>query len=248
MESSTLLAIFAHPDDELGAAGTILAQRARGDRVVLLYLTRGEATGAFGSIPRAEIIQRREEQAARASEMLRAEYRFLDMPDAGVVAGPEQGREVARVLAEVRPDGIITWGDAWVQGMRHPDHQATGKIARDAVTYARMAVLTDPLPPHRAFCPVFTLRGAYSTLPSVTVNVAPYVEAIFELADYHHRLVGFGDRSWLEKRLKAAGRAGGVGWGEAFDAWESEPGTVRSLLPTRPLGLLAHPTRAEPVQ
>ena len=45
----TLLAVLAHPDDELLIAGSLLAQRARQDRVVILYLTRGEATGAFGS-------------------------------------------------------------------------------------------------------------------------------------------------------------------------------------------------------
>lgn len=44
----TLLVALAHPDDELGAAGTILAQRALGDRVVILWLTLGEMTEALG--------------------------------------------------------------------------------------------------------------------------------------------------------------------------------------------------------
>ena len=51
MEQRTLLVGLAHPDDEVGAAGTILAQKARGDRVVVVWLTRGEMTEAFGAIP-----------------------------------------------------------------------------------------------------------------------------------------------------------------------------------------------------
>lgn len=242
----TLLAVFAHPDDELGAAGSLLAQRARGDRVVLLYLTRGETTGAFGTLPRAQVVRRREEQAARAAELLGAEHRFLDMPDCALEPSPEAGRAVARVMADVRPDGIVTWGEAWVKGMRHPDHQACGKIARDAVTYARMPMLVDPVPPHRAFCPVFTLRGVHSTLPCVTVDVEPHLDRLFELAAYHHELIGFGERSWLEARLRAAGEAAGLGWGEAFEAWETEPGAVASLLPATELGAHAHPTRPGP--
>lgn len=243
MSARTLLGVFAHPDDELGVAGTLLAQKARGDRLVLLYLTRGEATSAFGELPEAEIIHRREEQAAGAAELLGAEHRFLDLPDCGVAATPEAAWAVARVMAEVRPDGLVTWGEAWVKGMRHPDHLATGKIARDAVTYARMAKLVHPAPPHRAFCPIFTVRGVHSTLPRVTVDVSPHVDDILALAEFHRTRIGFGDADWLEERLRRAGAAGGVPWGEAFDAWETEPGTVASLLPARELGPHAHPTR-----
>jgi LmbE family N-acetylglucosaminyl deacetylase len=241
----TLLAVFAHPDDELGAAGALLAQRARGDRVVLVYLTRGEATQAFGPVSREEVARRREEQAAAIAEILGVEHRLLDFPDCGVEATPAAALEVARILAELQPDGLVTWGDAWVKGMRHPDHQATGKIARDAVTLARIAAMVQPTEPHRAPCPVFTLRGIHSRLPRVTVDVEPWVETIFELAAFHRKLLGFGDRRWLEDRLRRAGEAVGVVWGEAFDAWETEPGTVDALLPALELDGPAHPTRSD---
>lgn len=243
MAPSTLVAVLAHPDDEVAVAGTLLAQRAAGDRVVILYLTRGEATGAFGRLPPEEIVRLREEQAAHAGELLGVEHRFLDFPDCGLEATPESGKEVARGLADLRPDGLITWGEAWVKGMRHPDHQAAGKIARDAVTYARLEKPVAPHPPHRAFCPIFTIRGVHSTLPHVTVDVEPYVERVFAVAEYHRSLIGFGDRGWLEERLRRAGREGGVRWGEAFDAWETPPGTVARLLPTEELRAHVHPTR-----
>lgn len=243
MAATTLLAVLAHPDDELPVAGTLSAHRDRGDRVVVLYLTRGEATGAFGDRPVAEVMRRREAQAAGAAKLLDVEHRFLDFPDCGLEATPDAARAVATVLAEVRPDGLVTWGDAWVKGMRHPDHQATGKIARDAVTYARIAGLTRPHPPHRALCPVFTIRGVHSTLPRLTVDVAPYVERVFALAEYHRELIGFGDPAWLEDRMRTAGEAGGVEWGEAYEAWETHPGTVRHLLPAHEILSHAHPTR-----
>ncbi len=55
----TLLVALAHPDDELGAAGTILAQRALGDRVVILWLTRGEMTEALGDASPADVARLR---------------------------------------------------------------------------------------------------------------------------------------------------------------------------------------------
>lgn len=245
MASKTLLVVLAHPDDEVGAAGTILAQGARGDRVVILYLTRGEATAAFGDLPYDQVAARRLELAEEAAAILDVEHRFLDMPDGGVVATPAAGRRVARVIGELRPDGILTWGDAWVKGMRHPDHQATGKVARDAVTHARVAKLVAPGEPYRGFCPVFTLRGSHSRLPEVVVDVEPHLEGIFALAAFYRKHIGFGERSWLEDRLRRAGAPHGLAYAEVFDAWESEAGRVETLLPARVGQAPPHPNREE---
>lgn len=240
---TTLLAIFAHPDDEVGAAGTILAQRARGDRVVILWLTRGEMTEAFGPRSLEEVARRRMELGAEAARMLGVEHRFLDLPDTRVVATPEAASRVARVVAELEPDGILTWGEGWVRGHRHPDHQATGKIARDAVTLARIAKAVEPLEPYRGWAPVFAYRGAHSRLPVTGVDVAPYLEGIFELAEFYRTRIGFGDRAWLEERLRAAGRALGVSWAESFEAWETAPGLVPTLVPADPGDTNLHPDR-----
>lgn len=246
-DSRTLLAVLAHPDDELTVAGSLLAQRARGDRVVVLYLTRGEATEAFGPLASDQVARRRAELAARAGDILDVEHRFLDLPDGGVRADPETARAVARVVAELQPDGLITWGRAWVKGMRHPDHLATGKAAVDAVTVARIRKLVAPREPWRGFCPVFTIRGVHSTLPRVVVDVEPHLEPIFELASFYRQEIGFGERSWLEARLRSAGEPHGLAWAEALDAWESEPGVVEALLPAREATEHGHPSRPGPV-
>jgi N-acetylglucosamine malate deacetylase 1 len=227
----TLVVGLAHPDDELGAAGTILAQRARGDRVVLVWLTRGEMTEAFGPLPLDEVAARREEHGRIAGEILGVETRFLDFPDCGIVADPAGTHRVARVLAELQPDGVLTWGDAWGRGMRHPDHQATGRLFRDAVTLARIAKLAAPSPPHRAFTPVFTYRGGFSHLPAIAVDVEPHLEGIVELGRFYREAIGFGDREWLERRLREAAAPYGLRCVEVFDAWETIPGVREALLP-----------------
>jgi LmbE family N-acetylglucosaminyl deacetylase len=246
MAGQTLLVGLAHPDDEVGVAGTILAQRARGGRVVVVWLTRGEMTEAFGPIPADEVARIREEHGAEAGRILGVETRFLDLPDTGVEANPETARRVAMLITEIEPDAVLTWGDAWGRGMRHPDHQACGKIFRDAITLARIAKVVAPATPHRMPCPVFTYRGAHSTLPAVAVDVEPYVETIYALAEFYRRRIGFGERGWLEARLRAAGEPYGLRYAEVFDAWETTPGTFPALLPaTVADGEPVHPDREE---
>ena len=236
---------LAHPDDELGAAGAILAQRARGDRAVIIWLTRGEQTEAFGPLPTDEVARRREEQGRRAGEILDAETRFLDLPDTALSADLVTTTRVARLICEIQPDGILTWGDAWVRGMRHPDHQACGRIFRDAVTLARIAKAVAPAAPHRAATPIFTLRDVHSTLPAAGVDVSPYRDRIAEVASLYLKGVGFGDPQWLERRLRQTGERWGFRYAEEFDAWESGPGGFDALLPASPLEGVAHPERPE---
>jgi LmbE family N-acetylglucosaminyl deacetylase len=226
----TVLVALAHPDDEVGCAGTVAVHRAAGDRVVLLWLTRGERTEAYGDLPTEEVAERRVEQGLRAAEILDAEARFLSFPDTRVHATPGAAREVARTLAEVRPDAVVTWGDAWVRGARHPDHQATGQIVRDAVTLARLGRVVAPGEPHRAQAPVFTLRGRHSTLPEAAVDVSGHLDTVLELAAFHRGRVGWPDEAWLLDRLRRAGRPHGVAAAELFDAWETPPGLLDRLV------------------
>jgi N-acetylglucosamine malate deacetylase 1 len=234
MRRQTLLVGLAHPDDEVAAAGTICAQLARGDRVVLVWLTRGEMTEAFGPVAMDEVSRIREEHGRLAGELLGCETRFLDFRDTEVEATPASARRVARLLTELKPDGVLTWGEAWGRGMRHPDHQATGKIFRDAITLARVAKVVAPDPPHRDPAPLFTYRGAFSQLPAVVVDVEPYLDRIHALARFYYDRIGFGDAAWIDRRLHAAGEPHGLRYAEVFDAWETPGGRVASLLPAAP--------------
>lgn len=226
----TLVAGFSHPDDEVGCAGALAAQAARGDRVVLVWLTRGSMTEALGPLGPEEVARRREEQGRAVAAILGCEARFLDFEDTWVQATPEAAHRVARLVAELRPNGLITWGDAWRRGVRHPDHQATGKIFRDAITLARIARVVAPLPPHRLPTPVFTLRDSLSTLPAAAVDVTPVLDQVRQVGAFYRGHLGWPREEWLEQRLADAGRRWGVAAAEEFDAWESPSGLFPTLI------------------
>lgn len=226
----TLLVALSHPDDEVGCAGTIAAHSAAGDRVVLLWLTRGEMTEAYDDPDPESVAERRMAQGRQAASILGAEARFLSMPDTRVVHSPDTSRAVARIIADVAPDAVLTWGDAWVRGMRHPDHQATGHIVRDAVTLARFGRVVAPSAPHRGPAPIFTIRGRHSTLPAIAVDVSDHRAVVRSVGAHYRREVGWPEEAWLEDRLRVAGRAHGVEAAEVFDAWETPPGLSRRLL------------------
>jgi LmbE family N-acetylglucosaminyl deacetylase len=243
LKRNTLLVGLSHRDDEVGAAGTILAQRARGDRVVILWLSRGEQTEAFGPLPIDEVARRRQDQGRRAAELLDAEFVFLDLPDTAITYDRETVVRIARLICEIQPDGLLTWGNAWVRGMRHPDHQVCGQLFRDAITLARMAKIVEPMTPHRRPVPVFTLRDIHSSIPATAVDVTPFRERLIEVASVYFTGLGFGDPAWLERRLRDAGDRWGFRHAEEFDAWETAPAGVASLLPASPLVGVAHPDR-----
>jgi LmbE family N-acetylglucosaminyl deacetylase len=227
----TLLVALSHPDDEVGCAGAVAAQAAAGDRVVMLFLTAGEMTEAFGPIATEEVAGRRTAHAQQAGDILgAAEVRVLDFPDTRVEVSAAANYRVAREIAEIRPDAVITWGDAWIRGPRHPDHQATGTIVRNAVTIARIAKAVAPTPPHRAVAPIFTLRDPHSVLPTAAIDVTSQHAKIHELATFYRQYVNWPDAAWLDARLRAAGQTFGVEFAELFDAWDGEPGLRHTLI------------------
>lgn len=226
----TVLVALAHPDDEVGCAGTIAAHRALGDRVVLLWLTRGEMTEIYGDLELGEVAERRMEQGREVAGILGAEAEFMEFRDTGIEATPDAAREVARVLARIRPDAVLTWGEAWERGMRHPDHQATGKIVRDAITHARLRRVVAPAAPHREPAPLFTLRAEHSVLPARAVDVSGHMDKVLAVARYYYPRVGWPEEEWLVDRLRQAGQRWGVDAAEEFDAWESAAGLADGLL------------------
>lgn len=230
MGAKCILVALSHPDDELGCAGTIARHVARGDRVVLAWLTRGGMTEALGDLSVAEVERRRTEHGLAAARILGCEGRFLDFPDTAIAVTREAVVEVAKLIAEVRPDAVLTWGDAWVRGIRHPDHRATGQIVRDAVTLARLSRIVAPLAPHREPAPIFTLRDRHSILPPRAIDVTPVVDRIEAVARLYREEVGWPAEGWLHETLGAAGREWGVEAAEVFDAWETPPGLGTVLL------------------
>jgi N-acetylglucosamine malate deacetylase 1 len=115
--------ICAHPDDaELVMGGTLALEAARGRRVALVDLTRGEC-GSRGTP------ERRAAEAIEAARLLGVAHReSLELPDAALVPTSEQRDVLVRALRRLCPRVVIT--QHWEQ--RHPDHAVASRLVYDA--------------------------------------------------------------------------------------------------------------------
>lgn len=137
-QSRTLLAVFAHPDDE-AIAGPLLARYARDSRtrVVLAIVTNGDkGVTPFGGIPAGEpLAAAREKEAQCACQALGAQPPILlGLPDGGLGSSQvlaDATAKLRKVLADVRPDAIVTWGPDG--GYGHPDHRLVSALVTQLV-------------------------------------------------------------------------------------------------------------------
>ncbi len=138
----TILAIFAHPDDE-AFVGPLLSHYARqGARVRLAIVTEG-AKGASPrlGIPAGPAMARLRADEARCScRALGVEPPLLlGFEDGGLgkSSDPPDGylkqvvQKIRELLAQVRPDVVITWGPEG--GYGHPDHRLVGAVVTEVV-------------------------------------------------------------------------------------------------------------------
>ncbi|HET9266864.1 MAG TPA: PIG-L family deacetylase [Vicinamibacterales bacterium] len=141
LEGRSLLAIFAHPDDESLAAGGLLAWcAARGARVALLCLSRGEAGSAFAEATAdksgvagdlGEV--RRQELRQAAAALGLTEVVLLQHAD-GVLPWLEPGvleRDIRAAIVASHPEVVVTFGEDGLYW--HPDHVAVHDATRAAV-------------------------------------------------------------------------------------------------------------------
>jgi LmbE family N-acetylglucosaminyl deacetylase len=184
----TLLAIFAHPDDEsFGAGGTLALYARRGYRVVLLCATRGEAgtvdpeyLEGYSSI--AEL--REAELRCAAHHLGLHDVYFLGYRDSGMPGSPDNRHPEAQVahpvdevaarivkyIRQVKPDVILTFDP--IGGYRHPDHihvhEATNLAFERAGDPGFHPELGSPFRPHALYYQIFPhrlLRWATRLMP-----------------------------------------------------------------------------------
>lgn len=139
-QGRTLLAVFAHPDDEV-FVGPLLSHYARqGARVRLAVVTDG-AKGPRTSIPAGKDLA-----TVRAAEV-RCSCRALGVEPPTLLGfrDDELGRPndpptgylnevvhaIRTVLGQVNPDVVITWGPEG--GYGHPDHRLVGAVVTQLV-------------------------------------------------------------------------------------------------------------------
>ena len=136
----TLVAVWAHPDDEV-SVGPILARYAReGVRVHMIYATDGSQGAANTSVPRGpEIAKLRGEEARCSAQALGGQPPILlGFPDGALgnySADPALlfglTQRLVDELQRLRPDVLITWGPDG--GTGHPDHRIVNSLVSQLV-------------------------------------------------------------------------------------------------------------------
>jgi LmbE family N-acetylglucosaminyl deacetylase len=174
---STLLAVFAHPDDEsFGVGGTLAKYASNGTHVVLVCATRGEVgeiSDASLATPESLGHVREYELRCAAQTLGISELIFLDYLDSGMEGTPENMHpkafiqapphevvgKLVRVIRELQPQVVITFDPGG--GYGHPDHIAISRYTTQACSQASSS--TDfpeagpPWQPNRLF---------YNAIPS----------------------------------------------------------------------------------
>ncbi|MBI2514853.1 PIG-L family deacetylase [Candidatus Wolfebacteria bacterium] len=131
--TKSLLAIFAHPDDETFGAGGLLAHINRaGGRTAVISATRGEKGKLHLDIPMApeELAKLREEELMAAAKILGvSRVHALTYPDGGLDEQSENEvvKKLLEIIKEFSPYAILTFGPDG--GTGHRDHIAIHKFA-----------------------------------------------------------------------------------------------------------------------
>jgi LmbE family N-acetylglucosaminyl deacetylase len=131
----TILAVWAHPDDETYLAGGVMAAAAaNGQRVICVSATAGEhGTDDPQTWPPDRLGRVRRWEAAAAMAVLGVrDHRWLDYTD-GTLRELDPAGPVARLADLIdgeEPDSILTFGPDGIT--YHPDHIAVGAWVRAA--------------------------------------------------------------------------------------------------------------------
>jgi bacillithiol biosynthesis deacetylase BshB1 len=181
------LVVAAHPDDaEICVGGSILKLVDAGLRVGIVDVTRGEM-GTRGSR------EERDAETAAANGLMRLSVRRnLEQPDGRVQVTLEARERLARVLREHQPEIVL----AQHTDDLHPDHMATGRLAREAWYLAGLARLAqlDGGPPAARPKRLYHYMGHVPFDPTLVVDIGTVWERKIELVRcYASQLAPAGD-------------------------------------------------------
>ena len=135
----TLLAVFAHPDDET-VVGPLLAKYAKeGYTVHLLTLTAGQlGTAEHAKIPAGDALAavRTKELSCAVEKLGLSGHTLLGFKDQGFAVGwagqpmNDAANQVRDAINSLHPDVVHTWGPDG--GTGHPDHRAASNLTTQA--------------------------------------------------------------------------------------------------------------------
>lgn len=228
IEPCDVLAIGPHPDDvEIGAAGTMLLLGARGHRVAVVDLTRGEK-GSRGTAD-----ERRAEADAAARALGLVQRTNLGIPDTQVSVSGANTDMLVAVLRRARPRLLF----APFEHDLHPDHTAAASLVTRAFFLAGLVNHEPHLgAPHR---PKLVLRypGNVPVEPSLVVDISTVADAKAAVVacyrsqlqppDRRHLLQGIDVLERTQVRDRFYGARIGANAAEPF--WHDGPLPVRDV-------------------
>jgi N-acetylglucosamine malate deacetylase 1 len=223
-----VLAFSPHPDDvEFFCSGSMLLAAQAGLKTAIVDLTEGELSTNGDPV-------RRSAEREVASELLALQTRVsLGFPDGLLGTDASHLDTVVETLRELAPKVVLApyWED------RHPDHEAAGRIVRDACFFSGIEKYGagPPYRPRRVYW--YMLHHAFE--PSIVIDISPVWEQRLRLLDaYPSQLSSDGDSSpsaindggfaeMLRARATCYGAMVGVRYGEPFHV--AGPLGLRSL-------------------
>jgi LmbE family N-acetylglucosaminyl deacetylase len=136
----TLLAVFAHPDDEQTISPMLARYAREGVQVHVAFATGGQkGVRDHAGIPAGEALgTARAAEARCACEKLGVLAPILvDLEDGELYTEENKAallKEVARLFAELKPDVVVTWGPDGVTG--HTDHRMVSSVVSQVIQEA----------------------------------------------------------------------------------------------------------------
>ncbi len=167
-----ILAFGAHPDDvELGAGGILAVHAAKGKKVGIIDLTRGE----MGTRGTPELRDLEAEEAGRILGCVIREN--LAFPDARIPTNDEAQIKVAEIIRKYQPDVVLMNAPT----DRHPDHGRASQLVEEACFLSglhKLAVSTEfsallPWRPKQ----MYKYLQFYNLEPNLVVDVTVGFEA-----------------------------------------------------------------------
>ncbi len=223
-DKKTIIALFAHQDDELGAIGTLKNHVDRGDNVILAWTTNGELTSLFpDDYSVDEVKKERRIHGEEIGKIVGASKTiFLDLGDGYIENTREQRKAVARMYVEEKPNAVISFGIF----NNHSDHKNTGIMAYEAIKFARVNRLVEMEENYRKNIVLYSYFTRESNLPVKYFDVTDSMDTIKEALNYYASIYKWKDaKQWITDRRRAHGMESNCKYAEKFNVRfdESKP-------------------------
>ncbi len=207
----SILAVFAHPDDEIGVGSTLAYYADQGVIITLVCASRGEAATIYceDCATRENLAEVRTRELECAGRTLGiTDLRWLDWPDGGIKDLP-RGKatgQVVSLIREFQPDILLTHPEHGLYP--HPDHLTMWDVVRRAFDEAGDANRFEHTGPTWGPARLFTRalpKSFFDAVPGFAEyrvelkgELLPFYSTPDEMVNVTMRVV-----SWADRRMAA---------------------------------------------